>query len=119
MNGIHFYNVIWQSKSGAIDSTIEGATSRRWLVDHIRTGDVKPPEDMVDAKMLKVQEFETPIINFDWLVRTFETGTTKQERTEHANEAAYVLRLVEKLAARVMYRDEVNEGEIVERLEER
>lgn len=119
MNGIHFYSVIWQSKSGAIDSSIEAATSRRWLVDHIRTGDVKPPEDMGDAKMLKVQEFETPVIDFDWLVKTFETGCDKKARKEHAQEAAYVMRLVEKLAARVLYRDEVGEGEIAERLEER
>ena len=119
MNGIHFYNVIWQSKSGLIDSSIEAATSRRWLVDHIRTGDVTPPENMSDAKMLKVQEFETPVIDFDWLVKTFETGTTKQERKEHANEAAYVLRLVEKLAARVLYRDEEDSGKWAERLVER
>ena len=119
MNGIHFYNVIWQSDSGLIDSTIEAGTSRRWLVDHIRTGDVKAPEDMKGAKMLKVMEFETPVIDFAWLTKTFETGGTKQERKEHATEAAYVLRLVEKLAARVLYREEGDDGKLHERLEER
>lgn len=119
MNGIHFYNVIWQSESGLIDNTIEAGTSRRWLVDHIRTGDIKAPEDMKGAKMLKVQEFETPIIDMDWLEKTFATGGTKQERKEHAKEAAYVLNLVEKLAARILYRDEMDDGKYKERLEER
>lgn len=115
MNGIHFYNVIWQSDTGLIESSIEPATSRRWLVDHIRTGDVKAPDDMKNAKMLKVQEFETPVIDFAWLVKTFETGTTKQERVQHAHEAAYVMNLVEKLAARVLMRDEDGEERLIER----
>lgn len=118
MNGIHFYSVIWQSGSGAIDTTIEAATSRRWLVDHIRTGDVKH-EDAPEAKPIKIQQIETPVIDFDWLVKTFETGCDKKARKEHAQEAAYVLHLVEKMAARVLYRDEVGEGEISERLVER
>jgi len=115
MTGIHFYNVVWQSESGLVDSTIEAATSRRWLVDHIRTGDVKPIH-LTNAKMLKVQEFETPIIDYAWLVKMLQTGGTKQDREDHAAEASYVLNLVAKLGARVKYTDdETGEERLVER----
>lgn len=118
MNGIHFYKVLWRLPSGAYEETTEAATSRRWLTDHIRIKDVTYPE-ADGATVIKIQQIETPVIDFDYIVKSFETGCTKAERREHAQEAAYVLNLIDKMAARVLYRDEVAEGEVRERLVER
>lgn len=118
MNGIHFYKVLWRLPSGVYDETTEAATSRRWLTDHIRMKDVSHPVGD-GATVIKIQQVETPVIDFDYVVKAFETGCTKQERKEHAQEAAYVLNLIEKLAARVKYREERGEGEFEEVLVER
>lgn len=118
MNGIHFYKVLWRLPSGAYDETTEAATSRRWLTDHIRMKDVFHPNGD-GAAVIKIQKVETPVIDFDYVVKAFETGCTKLERKEHAQEAAYVLNLIEKLAARVKYRKERGEGEVEEVLVER
>lgn len=113
MNGVHFYSVLWQINETTYDSTIEAATSRRWLSDQIHKG-VLVYADAPDAKLVKIQQIETPIVNMTWLTKMLETGCTKESRKENAKAASYVLNLVEKCAARIII-EENEEERLIER----
>lgn len=106
MGGIRFYKVIWQS-GGSYHETVEIATCRRNLNNAIKRGDIKYlVEGAAEAsKIVKIQEMETPMIDMQFLIELFTTGSTKKNREAHKDQTAYVLRLVENCAARVMIED--------------
>lgn len=111
-NGIKFFKVIWQGPDGGFDESTEAAHSRRYLVDQIRKGDVQYTDDHERSwRMIKIQECETPLIEIEWLTNLFITGGKKSDRDAHAEQAAYITRLVETCAARVMFED----GRVIER----
>lgn len=105
--GIRFYNVVWDMQNGSYENSIEYAHSVRYLKDQIRRKEISHGEGHV----LKVQEIETPMIEIEWLLKLFTELGNKKERESHADQAAYVLRLVENCAARVM----LETGEVIER----
>lgn len=99
--GIRFYKCLWSTCAGYRE-TIEAAHHRRYLVNQIKKGELKyVNKDGSAWELEKIQETETPMIEIDWLLDCFTTGSTKKEREAHKDQAAYVIRLVEKCAARV------------------
>lgn len=111
-NGIRFFNVVWETPMGAYENTTESAHSRRYLADQIRKKDVAYFDDFgTEWKLIKIQEIETPVIEIEWLLNLFTTSGKKSDRESHKEQAAYVLRLVENCAARVI----LENGDIVER----
>lgn len=109
--GIRFYNVIWDTGNG-FSNTTEAAHSRRYLFNQIKKNDLQYfSESGQPWEMVKIQEIETPIIEIAWLLDLFTAYGNKKIREEHRHQAAYVLRLVEKCAARVALED----GSFIER----
>lgn len=106
-HGIRFYNVVWSFNNGnSYKNTTEYAYTRRHLTDRIRRGEIAYySEDGEEWKVLKIQAIETPMIEISWLLKCFTEYGNKKEREAHREQAAYVLRLVESLAARVMMED--------------
>lgn len=100
--GIRFYKCIWDTANGYRE-TIEASHNRRYLVNQMRKGELAYfNEDGSTWAIEKIQETETPMIEIDWLLECFTTGSNKRERETHKDQAAYVIRLVESCAARVM-----------------
>lgn len=111
--GIRFYKCLWSIPEGGYRETIEAAHNRRYLVNQIKKGELQyENEDGSVWEIEKIQETETPMIEIDWLLECFTTGSTKKEREAHKDQAAYVIRLVEKCAARVAIK---GKEEIIER----
>ena len=109
--GIRFYNVIWNTGNGFTNTT-EAAHSRRYLFNQIKKNDLQYfSESGQPWEMVKIQEIETPVIEIAWLLDLFTTSGNKKSREEHKHQAAYVLRLVEKCAARVA----LENGDFIER----
>lgn len=110
--GIRFYRCVWDTGSGYQDTT-EAAYSRRHLADKIRV--IKNLDyqnsDGSRWKLLKIQEFETPMIELEWLLNLFTSAGNKKEREAHRDQAAYIIRLIEAYAARVLLED----GTVIER----
>lgn len=106
-HGIRFYNVVWSLKNGRMfKNTTEYAYTRRHLSDKIRRGEIEYyEEDGEKWKLLKIQAIETPMIEIEWLLKCFTGAVNKKEREAHREQTAYVLQLVESLAARVMLED--------------
>lgn len=105
MKGIRFYRVIW-IQGDEFYTITTAAHSKRYVIDKARNGDYG-----VDGELLKVQEVETPLIDMEWLIDLFTSGSSKTEREAHVLETQYVLKLVENFAARIKTED----GEIIER----
>ncbi len=107
MNGVRFYNVIWETEHNGFHQTVEAETSRRRLHTKIKNGEIEYffGSGQERGQVLKIQEMETPLIELSWLLECFTTGGTKESREEHKQQAAYVLRLVEHCAARVISED--------------
>lgn len=111
MNGIRFYNVVWETGSGYTNTT-EGALSFRNMKDILKRGEVEYyNEDGSAWNVVKVQEIETPMIEIEWLLDLFTKSGTAKSREAHRDQAAYVLRLVERCAARV----KLENGDFIER----
>ena len=109
--GIRFYNVIWNTWHG-FSSTTEASHSRRYLSNQIKRGDLQYfDESGRPWEMVKIQEIETPVVEIKWLLDLFTTAGNKRDRELHKEQAAYVLRLVEKCAARVA----LENGDFIER----
>ena len=111
--GIRFYKCLWSADAGYRE-TIEAAHNRRYLVNQIKKGELRYENETDGSawEIEKIQETETPMIEIDWLLECFTTGSTKKEREAHKDQAAYVIRLVEKCAARVAME---GKEEIIER----
>lgn len=108
--GIRFYNVVWQHPEKGFAQSLEAAHNRRYLRNQINAGEIvydfsSDPEQPQMGSMLKIQEIETPMIEMEWLLKIFTTAGTKQEREAHREQAAYIIRLIEKCAARVLLED--------------
>lgn len=109
--GIKFYRVIWDCDGTYVDS-IEASHNRRYLAGSIKKNDVNYfNKSGVQGKMVKIQEIETPLVEIEWLLKLFTEAGNKKSRNSHRDQAAYVLRLVETCAARVI----LETGEIIER----
>lgn len=109
--GIRFYNVIWDKGNG-FANTIEASHSMRYLKDQIKKNYIEYfNNDCTRWTMVKVQEIETPMVEIEWLLDLFTTSGNKKTREVHKEQAAYVLRLVESCAARVVLED----GSFIER----
>lgn len=110
--GIRFFRCIWESSEGVMDTT-EAAYSRRALSDRIKAGQIEYIHHDTQEKynLLKIQEYETPMIELEWLLKLFTTAGNAKEREAHKEQAAYVLRLVELTAARV----HLENGDFIER----
>lgn len=110
--GIRFFRCIWESSVGVMDTT-EAAYSRRALSDRIKAGQIEYYCQDIQEKysLLKIQEYETPMIELEWLLKLFTTAGNEKEREAHREQAAYVLRLVELTAARV----HLENGDYIER----
>lgn len=110
--GIRFYKCLWSTAAGYRE-TIEASHMRRYLFNQIKKGEIAYyNEDGSSWELEKIQETETPMIEIDWLLECFTTGSNKREREAHKDQAAYVIRLVEKCAARVAME---GKEEIIER----
>ena len=107
--GLRLFVVVWEMdiKAGTMESTIEAAHSRRYLVDQIKQGLINENR----RGYVKIQEIETPMIEMEYLQNVFEGLATKKEREAHQAQNAYVLELVRQAAARVLMED----GKAVER----
>lgn len=108
--GMRFYNIVWQHSEKGFAQSTECTNNRRNLVNQIKSGEVSfdfsdDPEQPQPGTVLKIQEIETPMIEMEWLLKLFTTSGNKQEREAHREQAAYILRLVEKCAARVLLED--------------
>lgn len=68
-------------------------------------------EDGTPWELVKIQDIETPMIEVEWLMRLFTTAGNRKDRVSHAEQAAYILRLVEACAARILFED----GRVIER----
>ncbi len=110
--GIRFFRCIWESSDGVMDTT-EAAYSRRALSDRIKAGQIEyyHQDSQEKYSLLKIQEYETPMIELEWLLKLFTTAGNAKEREAHREQAAYVLRLVELTAARV----HLENGDYIER----
>lgn len=115
MSGIRFYRVIWYTPSGeqGYHETIEAANNRRHVSNLIKDGKIIRKFAGCDeiAQPVKIQEIETPVIELEWLLKLFEKSGTKADREAHREQAAYILRLVEACAVRVLKED----GTLIER----
>lgn len=110
--GIRFYNVVWSKPDGSFTNTTEAAHTRRYLSDQLKSGTIAYFDESGRAwSVVKIQEMETPMIEITWLLDLFTKGLTKKEREAHMEQAAYVLRLVESMAARV----QLENGDFIER----
>lgn len=109
INGIRFYYVVWSFEPPEnIETTIEAAHSKRYLVDQIKKGLIHDGR----TKYYKIQEIETPLIELDYYSRLMAGDKiTAKEREAHRQQDAYVLELIKSCAAR--YTD--NKGVTVER----
>lgn len=110
--GIRFFNCVWNTGS-SYQNTTEYAYSRRHISDKIKvTKEVQYFTDQNEPwELVKIQEIETPMIEIEWLLNLFTTAGKKNDRVAHAEQAAYILRLVEVCAARVLLED----GRTIER----
>lgn len=110
--GIRFFNCVWNTGE-KYQNTTEHAYSRRHMSDKIRvTKEVSYTNDDGSAwELVKIQEIETPMIEIAWLLDLFTTAGKKADRIAHAEQAAYIIRLIESCAARVLFED----GRVVER----
>lgn len=111
MNAIKFYNVVWDTKTGQYKNTTEASHNRRYLTDMIRKGEIKYDTNGTQWAMLKIQELETPMIDMNFIIDLFTTGSTKKNREACKDQAAYVIRLIEACALRVTLED----GRVIER----
>lgn len=110
--GIRFFNCVWDT-GGKYQNTTEYANSRRHMSDKIRvTKEVCYTNDDGSVwELVKIQEIETPLIEIDWLLNLFTTAGKKADRIAHAEQVAYIMRLIESCAARVLLED----GRTIER----
>lgn len=110
--GIRFFNCVWNTGT-TYQNTTEHAYSRRHMSDKIRvTKEIGyQNEDGSAWELVKIQEIETPMIEIEWLLNLFTTAGKKADRVAHAEQAAYVIRLIEACAARVLFED----GRAIER----
>lgn len=110
--GIRFFNCVWNT-GAKYQNTTEYGNSRRHLSDKIRvTKEINYQNDDGSAwELVKIQEIETPMIEIEWLLNLFTTAGKKADRAAHAEQAAYIIRLIETCAARVLFED----GRTIER----
>lgn len=109
ISGIRFYYVVWSFEPPEnIETTIEAAHSKRYLVDQIKKGLIHDGR----TKYYKIQEIETPLIELDYYDRLFSGDKIgSKEREAHRQQDAYIMELIKSCAAR--YTD--NMGVTVER----
>lgn len=106
--GIKFFAVTWRASRMSNDGfdymdTMEFCTSLRLLKDRIKAGRLERYfEDGRRAQMVTIDERESPMIDYDTLVKLLTTGkTTAKERESFSAQADYILTLVRQCAARV------------------